>query len=223
MPGHRRSVRLASADYAAPGLYFVTVVAVGRVPVFGCLDAGGVRLSEAGRIAHDEWLRTLSLRGAVAPDAFVVMPDHVHLLFGITGGMSVVPVPDERAFAASPPPDGRASTGGRRGTACCALPSGLQSGEQGTARCAPTISMSADATSADATSADAASAVGFGRLPSASVPSIIRSYKSAVTRAVGRTVWQRGYHDRIVRTAREAANVRAYIAANPAAAWARRP
>ena len=212
MPG-RRSVRLASADYAAPGLYFVTVVAVGRVPVFGRLVRGGVRLSEAGRIAHDEWLRTLSLRGAVAPDAFVVMPDHVHLLFGITGGMSVVPVPDERAFAASPPPDGRASTGGRRGTACCALPSGLQSGEQGTARCAPTVSISADA----------ASAVGFGRLPPASVPSIIRSYKSAVTRAVGRTVWQRGYHDRIVRTAREAAYVRAYIAANPAAAWARRP
>ncbi|MEM7787709.1 MAG: hypothetical protein AAF594_08285, partial [Bacteroidota bacterium] len=52
---------------------------------------------------------------------------------------------------------------------------------------------------------------------------VVRSYKSAVTRAVNLTrgtpgvaVWQRGYHDRVVRTAAEAAAVRRYIAENPA-------
>ena len=83
MPGERRSVRLATADYAAPGLYFVTVVAAERRPVFGRIVGGGVRLSDAGRVAHGEWLRACALRPLVALDAFVVMPDHVHLLFGI--------------------------------------------------------------------------------------------------------------------------------------------
>ena len=50
------------------------------------------------------------------------------------------------------------------------------------------------------------------------VPAIIGGYKSAVTKRVGQPVWQRGYHDRIVRTAREAANARRYIDANPSAA-----
>ena len=43
----------------------------------------------------------------------------------------------------------------------------------------------------------------------------MRQYKSAVTKRAGHPVWQRGYHDRVVRTAREAANVRRYIADNP--------
>lgn len=128
--GHRRSVRLASADYGAPGLYVVTLVTAGRTPLFSRLGGGRVALFDAGQIAHDEWLRTGDVRASVAPDAFVVMPDHVHLLFG-------------------------------------------------------------------------------------TVATVMRQYKSAVTKQVGHAVWQRGYHDRIVRTAREADHVRRYIAGNP--------
>ena len=51
-----------------------------------------------------------------------------------------------------------------------------------------------------------------------SVATIVGGYKSAVSRSLGAAVWQRGYHDRIVRDAREAANVRRYIAENPASA-----
>ena len=198
MSGHRRSVRLASADYAAPGLYFVTVVSAHRAPVFGRLDGDRVRLSDAGCVAHGEWVRTGDLRAGVVLDAFVVMPDHVHLLFGITGGAAGAP---------DVPP-----TDCRRGTACCALPSVVQSGGQGTARCAPTC----------AGTPCAGMLAAFGHLRQTSVPAIVRAYKSAVSRAVGAPVWQRGYHDRIVRTPREAENVRRYIAENPGRASAAR-
>ena len=58
---------------------------------------------------------------------------------------------------------------------------------------------------------------------SGTVAAAIRGYKGAVTRAawemagreIGR-VWQRGYHDRLVRSNREADAVRRYIADNPA-------
>ena len=64
---------------------------------------------------------------------------------------------------------------------------------------------------------------------SGTVPAVVRGYTSAVTRAVrlhlgihDLAVWQRGYHDRIVRTDREAENVRQYVASHPAR-WHREP
>ena len=63
----------------------------------------------------------------------------------------------------------------------------------------------------------------FGGAEAGTVATIMRQYKSVVTKRVwaelGRSVgpvWQRGYHDRVVRTPREAAAVRRYIAQNPA-------
>ena len=168
---HRRSVRLRNLSYAEPGLYFVTICTHGRQRLFGDVGAGEMVLSEFGRIARDEWLRTPEVRPYVVLDAFVVMPDHVHLLFGI--------LPHEgNAEASSPPPaDGAGHTSG-------------------------------------------VSPRRFGNAVPHSVPSIMRMYKSVVTkriRALDPTVrvWQARYHDRIVRTDREADALRRYIHENP--------
>lgn len=80
---HRRSVRLQDADYAPEGVYFVTVCTFGRQRLFGEVNEGVMCLSRFGRIAVEEWARTEEVRPYVVLDAFVVMPDHVHLLFGI--------------------------------------------------------------------------------------------------------------------------------------------
>ena len=82
MRRHRRSVRLRAHDYRA-GLYFVTVCTHGRQRLFGDVVDGEVVLSVAGRVARDAWLRTAEVRPSVVLDAFLVMPDHVHLLFGV--------------------------------------------------------------------------------------------------------------------------------------------
>ncbi|MEM1117855.1 MAG: hypothetical protein AAGJ11_15190 [Bacteroidota bacterium] len=85
MPDHRRrSVRLRRHDYAG-GLYFITICTRRRQPLFGEVLAGQMVLSALGAIARDEWRRTEAVRPTVRLDAFVVMPDHVHLLFGIAG------------------------------------------------------------------------------------------------------------------------------------------
>ena len=177
-PHRRRSVRLAHHDYAG-GLYFVTVVTAGRRPLFGAVAGGVMRRSALGDIAHDEWVRTGFVRPTVWLDAFVVMPDHVHLLFGIA------------------PTHGDAhGTPHRRGTP-------------------PVCPYNARR---------------FGTALPDTVASIMRQYKSVVTKriwadhghAIG-AVWQRGYHDRVVRTTREATNVRRYIRDNPARTGWRRP
>jgi REP element-mobilizing transposase RayT len=44
---------------------------------------------------------------------------------------------------------------------------------------------------------------------------VVGTFKAAVSRHVGRNVWQRGYHDRIIRSDRELAAFREYIETNP--------
>lgn len=175
----RRSVRLRFHNYRG-GLYFVTICAWGRRPLFGEVTDGVMRRSDLGQIAHDEWVRTGDVRPDVMLGAFVVMPDHVHLLFGIAESDSHVGHDDCR----------------RGIPTVCPYPDG--------------------------------SVRRFGEIQAGTVASIMRQYKSLVTKQVWREhsretgpVWQRGYHDRVVRTDREADALRRYIAENPTR-WAHR-
>ena len=59
-----------------------------------------------------------------------------------------------------------------------------------------------------------------GRLPSsptkAAVPSFVRGFKGAVSRALGYSIWQRSYHDHIIRDEAEYHRIAQYIDENPA-------
>ncbi len=62
----------------------------------------------------------------------------------------------------------------------------------------------------------------FGQPVSGSIPTIIRSFKSAVTKRInelrqtpGAKIWQRNYHERIIRDESEMNKIREYIQNNP--------
>jgi REP element-mobilizing transposase RayT len=75
---HRHTLRWERWDYRDLGVYFVTITTVARVPLFGVMVDGTVRLSRFGEIARDEWLRAGALRSGAELDLFVVMPNHLH-------------------------------------------------------------------------------------------------------------------------------------------------
>jgi putative transposase len=75
---HRRSIRLKGYDYTQPGAYFVTLVTYERMPLFGEIVNGEMRLNDIGRVAERCWLDIPSHFPHVALDAFVIMPNHVH-------------------------------------------------------------------------------------------------------------------------------------------------
>ena len=81
---HRRSIRLKGYDYSQEGLYFVTLCVQDRDCIFGNVVDGKMMLNDAGRIAHNEWLKTAELRKNVQLHNFVVMPNHFHTIFEIT-------------------------------------------------------------------------------------------------------------------------------------------
>jgi putative transposase len=78
MSGHRRSIRLRGHDYRKPASYFVTIVTHDHAQLFGRIEKGVMRLSPAGIIARDTWLRIPILTPWITLDEWVVMPDHMH-------------------------------------------------------------------------------------------------------------------------------------------------
>jgi REP element-mobilizing transposase RayT len=79
------SARLRGWDYTSAGWYFVTICIKNRVPCLADIVEGTVRLSPIGKIVAEEWQKTAQIRANVVLDAWVIMPNHVHGIIGITG------------------------------------------------------------------------------------------------------------------------------------------
>jgi REP element-mobilizing transposase RayT len=76
---HRKSIRLPWHDYAAGGIYFVTIcTGSDKECLFGGVQSGALVLNDFGRIAYDCWMQLPRHFPFVSLDAFVVMPNHVH-------------------------------------------------------------------------------------------------------------------------------------------------
>jgi putative transposase len=76
-PGYRQ-MRLKNRDYAAPGLYFVTICASQRRCVLGRVNRKRVELTSLGHIARECWIAIPLHFARVNLHAFVIMPNHLH-------------------------------------------------------------------------------------------------------------------------------------------------
>jgi putative transposase len=81
----RQSIRLKGWDYTSPGRYFVTINTHASKALFGVVVNGRMVLSEAGRVAEQEWRKSAELRKGLVLDEFVVMPNHVHGIVQLEG------------------------------------------------------------------------------------------------------------------------------------------
>ncbi len=209
---HRRSVRLQGFDYAQTGSYFITICTYHRERTFGFLRSGAMHLTPEGHIARDEWFRSLTIRPELRLDAFIVMPDHVHgiasirddgVRAGSVGAHGRAPLryhPDDERPSRDPAPlryhpdDERPSRD--------PAPRRYHPDDQRPHR-AP-IPFAAPRT----------------------IGTFVRGYKTAVTIAINRMhhtagirVWQRNYHEHIIRDAQAFDRIARYIARNPHKAW----
>jgi putative transposase len=134
----RKSPRLRHYDYAQAGAYFVTACAFGRQCLFGQVASEEMQLNELGRIVREHWLRIPFHWTGVELDSFIVMPNHLHGIVGLTR-------------AGQGPP----------------------------------------------------------------LHTLIGAFKAGVSREMGRSVWQRTFHDRVIRSEPELQALRQYVADNP--------
>lgn len=73
-----RILRHPSHDNAGPGAWFLTINTHGNRMLFGEVIDGRVQLNVLGRIVRDCWHDVPLHFAHVAPDASIVMPNHLH-------------------------------------------------------------------------------------------------------------------------------------------------
>lgn len=87
----RKNIRLHGFDYHQSGGYFVTICTSNRECILSQVLPGNkfvradVQPSALGRIAEN-MLREVSERTGICLDAYVIMPNHIHLLLRIPEG-----------------------------------------------------------------------------------------------------------------------------------------
>jgi len=75
---NRQSIRLKGYDYSQAGLYFITICCQDRVCRFGCIENGKMMLNDAGKIAETCWFEIPQHFPNAILHEYVVMPNHIH-------------------------------------------------------------------------------------------------------------------------------------------------
>lgn len=84
----RKNIRLSGYDYSGAGGYFVTICthqhicALSRIRDGGQFERAGIELTDVGSIAEEVLIR-MSAQYAIPVDAYVIMPNHIHMILRI--------------------------------------------------------------------------------------------------------------------------------------------
>lgn len=79
----RKSTRLQGHNYASEATYFVTICTHNSQCIFGKIVDGQMLTNRYGKCVEDAWATTIELRRELVAHAFVVMPNHVLMLFSL--------------------------------------------------------------------------------------------------------------------------------------------
>ena len=91
---HRRSIRLKGYDYSQAGLYFITICCQDRACLFGGVVKGEMILNDAGMMVENEWNQLHERFTNIQLHEYIVMPNHFHAILEIVGATLVVAAPN---------------------------------------------------------------------------------------------------------------------------------
>jgi REP element-mobilizing transposase RayT len=237
---HRRSIRLKDYDYAQPGAYFVTVCTQERACLFGHVVNGEMRLNDAGQMVREEWFSSATIRPYVRfnENELVVMPNHMHAIIWIVS-------PTVGATGGSPESSRTLlPTGESPVSSCVSLPNGVVRISDDDAVNAngrgvwpydtqdiPGVGATGGSPETSCTSSpDGGSPTSSPNGPKhGSIGAIMAGFKSVTAKRInqmrgtpGTKVWQRNYHEHVIRDEASLDAIRQYIMGNPAR-WAEDP
>jgi len=200
----RRSIRLKGYDYSQAGAYFITICCHDRACLFGEILDNKMVLNERGIVAQNEWLKTAEIRKNVELDVFIIMPNHIHGIIIIND--------TRRGELHSPNDDNVRDMQGELHSPHDELQSPNDGNNDVKGECNSPI------VSTDGLKGECNSPL---RSPSNNIGSIVRGYKSSVTKQlnvlnIGCVVWQRNYYEHIIRNEQSYQTISNYIINNPA-------
>ena len=207
----RRNMRLRNYDYSQPGAYFVSICVQHRKCLFGTITDGKMRLNKIGQIVVEYWNRIPQHFPSVELGDSVIMPNHMHGI--ISWGISETMDPQLLVGARSPRPQGDANN--RRGE----VPS---SGSTVKYRRGEVPSSGSTVKYRRGEVPSSSTNNRRGEVPSPSLGKIIAYFKYQSTKHInqlhntpGTRIWQRNYHDHVIRDDPDLQRLRQYIQDNP--------
>ena len=204
---HRRSTRLKGYDYSSPGLYFITICTKNRQNFFGEITDKKMILNEGGNFILTCWKAIPHHYPTIKLHSFQIMPNHLHGILEIVnqtdvsentnksdcgspihqvGVQNFEPLPDESEN--EPLPDDSENL--------------------------------TDFELKSMANSYVYKENKYQQIIPGSIGSIIRGYKIGVTKWFRANtdihdVWQRNFHDKIIRTDKSYRTISKYIADNP--------
>ena len=233
----RRSIRLKGYDYSLAGAYFITICVKDRQCLFGEIIDGEMILNELGQIAYNEWLKTLQIRPNVSLDVFEIMPNHMHGIILINdynnnGGRGESHSPDNEPYLhdhhgrgeSHSPGDAMHLSNGDHGRGESLSPNNESHSpnEPGRGELHSPNNELHSPNNYGKGECNSPLRVPF-RSPSNNIGAIVRGYKSSVTKQINLLnrdviVWQRNYHEHVIRNEKSYQRISDYII-NNAANW----
>ncbi|BAU56100.1 transposase [Mucilaginibacter gotjawali] len=211
---HRRSIRLKGYDYSQNGLYFITICTYHRECLFGEIIDRKMILNDAGKIANECWLKIPEHFPDAVLHEHVVMPNHVHGIIELGGtaagdgiaGIQTVGEPPVGVQNFEPLPQNFEP-----------LPQNFEPLPQNFEPLPPTPSP---------TPSPLPPQNQFQHIIPRSIGSIVKGYKIGVTKYFRNNmvsvlnfqpyhVWQRNYHEHIIRSEQSYWRISEYIINNP--------
>jgi len=114
---YRKSKRVKGYDYTSPGSYAITICAHNGRAIFGKVTDGEMILNPLGKLANKCCQDFGKRHKRIRLDAFVIMPNHIHILFTILERHpNAIIVLKERAFGDSIAGSVSAYIGGYKGS-----------------------------------------------------------------------------------------------------------
>jgi putative transposase len=194
---HRRSIRLKGYDYTQEGAYYFTICCHQRQCLLGEIKDGVMHLNLVGATVQAVWDSLPRYFPLIELDAFVIMPNHVHGIIVITNNPGNCNPNYNSTPHVNPECRGEAFVPGCHNTPPQFL-------------------------SANASPFPGCNSTSLPRgTESGSIGAILQNFKSVATRRVNRitrnsgTLWQRNYHEEIIRNQKAYENIRRYIGENP--------
>ncbi len=178
-------------DYRNNGAYFITICTKGRLHYFGKIENGIMRLNDMGKMAERYWIEIPNHFPMVELENFVIMPNHVHGILIINNPVFVVEALQCNTSTMEPKPTEIENIQALQCNASTAE-TDIEKNEQ-MSKISP---------------------------KQGSVSTIIRSYKSVVTKNIRLNIhadfeWQSRFHDHIIRNNQSLERIQNYILNNP--------
>ena len=188
----RRAMRLRDYDYSQSGAYFVTICAQHRKCLFGAITDGKMRLNEIGQIVVECWNHTRQHFPSVGLGESVIMPNHFHGI--ISWGITETRIPH--------PPENINTRRSEVSSSVDVNPTNRRGEVSSSVNVNPTNRR--------------------GEVSSPTLGKIVAYFKYQSTKYInqhhntpGTRVWQRNYHDHIIRDDPDLQRLRQYIQDNP--------